>query len=136
MTAQNLTYTGGIGFSPFSMQEIQQYFDFFDHSKPLGERGNWIAKNIICTNIIAYFYRRRLGNLDEIKNGSAEAMTLSKIVNKVACWGMPPNYLRRFNIAYDIFRQTRHPGSWQSFLDQVRRDRAAANVVFVSSFDM
>jgi hypothetical protein len=46
---------------------------------------------------------------------------------------MPPNYLRRFNAAHDVYRRTRQRAAWHLFLDQVRKERAAANVVVSSS---
>jgi hypothetical protein len=59
-------------------------------------------------------------------------MPLLKIVVAVACWGMPPNYSRRFDTAYNEYRRTLQPASWTSFLDLVRKERAAANVVVSS----
>ena len=47
----------------------------------------------------------------------------------LACWGMPPNYLRRFDAAHNLYGRTLQPDAWKSFLDIVRQERAAANVL-------
>jgi len=57
------------------------------------------------------------------------AATPLQTILTLACWGMPPSYLRRFHAAYDAHRKTLQPAPWESFLDQVRKERAAANVV-------
>ena len=55
--------------------------------------------------------------------------TISKMILTIACCGMPPNYSGRFSTSYDLYRQTLQRAQWQAFLDQVRKERAAANVV-------
>lgn len=137
------------------MQDIQQYIDFFNFSKTLATSPDLdndihkpVAKNIIIANIMLnfcalYFLIWFFGpystadsiqqpDVNTIAPGGTETLSLSKIAIAVACWGMPPNYLRRFHAAYDVYLRTFQPASWQSFLDQVRKERAAANVVVSS----
>ena len=54
---------------------------------------------------------------------------LLNIVVTLSCCGMPPNYPRRFLAARREYRRTLQPAQWQSFIDQVKRERVAANVM-------
>ena len=42
---------------------------------------------------------------------------------------MPPDYLGRFQLACNAYRRTLHVAHWQSFVEQIRKERAAANVM-------
>ncbi|KIM82837.1 hypothetical protein PILCRDRAFT_458288 [Piloderma croceum F 1598] len=136
MIAQNLSNTTGAPCTPFSMLDIQQYIEFFDFSKKLEERqgGMPVSKAIIITNIMANFYTFRSLNSKSEQKTRIERMSLLKIIITVACWGMPPNYLQRFEAACNEYQRTLQSGSWASFLDLVRKERAAANVVVSNPF--
>jgi len=134
MVAQNLTNISGIAVTPFSMEDIQRFIDFINLSKTLdtgNEKPINVARSIIITNIIANFYTYQLDDRLIVARPITRTLTahLWKRALTVACWGMPPNYLRRFTAAHDIYRRTRQRAAWHLFLDQVRKERAAANVV-------
>jgi hypothetical protein len=47
----------------------------------------------------------------------------------VARCGMPPNFSKRFATSYEMYQRTLQPQQWQTFLEQVRKERADANIV-------
>jgi len=143
MAVQNLTSPSEITQAPFTMPEIQQYVDFIKFSNdPLLDGGVSIAKTIIISNILAIFYLHRSKTFHAFEDDRDETSsvhvhanpyscwpTMSKMVLTMACCGMPPNYSRRFSTSYNLYRRTLQRAQWQTFLDQVRKERAAANVV-------
>lgn len=48
---------------------------------------------------------------------------------KVLCFGMPPNHSERFEQASRVYLQTLQSSQWKYFVDEVKGERAAANVM-------
>lgn len=129
------------------MLDIQRYIDFFNFSRTLEASHDDlpIAKGMIISNIIANFCasfalvsapgfniiadEHSLQNSRPTQSDGAKTKSWLKIITIVACWGMPPNYLQRFHAAHNMYGRTLQPEEWKSFLDVVRGERAAANVL-------
>ncbi len=143
---ENLADSEGVARTPFSMPDIQRYIDFLTFSRTLEDSHDDVpsAKGFIICNIIANFCAPFAlvstpgPYITTDESQLQPAMTTHadtnrwKVVIIFACWGMPPNYVRRFDAAYDTYGRTLQPDAWKSFLDVVRRERAAANVLVSS----
>jgi len=124
--ALNLTNGRDIAPTPFSIQEVQRYTDFFNFSPPCDD--DFITRAIIVTVIMANYYNHQSNA--HLVNPPLKVMSPFKtIILKVICCGMPPNYQRRFDTASSMYRQLPQPEIWESFLEQVRQERGAASVV-------
>ena len=79
----------------------------------------------------------RLLNVNMVEKGEKEPRSsLPKTVITFICWQMPPNYLRRFKAAYSEYRRSLQQESWYSFLDNVKKERANANVIVSGLFSI
>lgn len=52
-----------------------------------------------------------------------------QIMLNILCFGMPPNHSKRFEQASRVYLQTLQSSQWKYFVDEVKGERAAANVM-------
>ncbi|KAF8814607.1 hypothetical protein BYT27DRAFT_7205923 [Phlegmacium glaucopus] len=128
MTLQNLANSLKLPSTPFSPQHIENFKEFLsseDLKLPFSD-------TVIIAIILAGYYRHQLGrNIPNNPDTGKQSwlLRLFKIIVKVSCCGMPPDYYRRFQVACNTYRRTLQVAHWQSFVAQVRSERAAANVM-------
>jgi len=52
-----------------------------------------------------------------------------QILLNILCFGMPPNHSKRFEQASRMYLQTLQSSQWKYFVNEVKGERAAANVM-------
>ena len=143
---ENLAHPSDLPRTPFSASEIDDYTKFLQPSET--KISNiCFSETIVIAHILAnyckiYFSHWTACSAKCIYEDSHRYATAAyknppttppkrfrQILLKILCFGMPPNHRRRFEQASRVYLQTLQNSQWKYFVDEVKGERAAANVM-------